>query len=122
MERVIDGTGKVGRGTAVTQWEAATGTVRVFSGRSDVLESLGTDLGETVALIASARATFLGPILERLRGVICLSGTLESHIAIVSREYDLPCIVGLELTEELLTGQRITLTIDPDGTGVVTRA
>ncbi|HEX4109955.1 MAG TPA: PEP-utilizing enzyme [Solirubrobacteraceae bacterium] len=108
---------EVGRGTAVASWPATTGTVRVFREPQDVIAALDTDLEETIAFVDSGGTTFLGPILGRLGGILCRSGTLRSHLAIVSREYELPCIVGVELNGALDTGDRVTMAAD----GAVTR-
>ncbi len=45
-------------------------------------------------------ATFLAPIFDELTAVVCLSGTPQSHIGIVSREYQVPCVMAAELTRE----------------------
>ena len=50
-----------------------------------------------VACVADAGATFLAPIFDELTAVVCLSGTPQSHIGIVSREYQVPCIMGAAL-------------------------
>ena len=47
-----------------------------------------------VACVADAGATFLAPIFDELTAVVCLSGTPQSHIGIVSREYQVPCVMG----------------------------
>lgn len=83
-----------------------------------MIEALETDLENTIAFVESGGTTFLGPILGQLGGIVCRTGTLRSHLAIVSREYELPCIVGTELTEELSTGDRVRI----DDTGTVARA
>jgi len=50
-----------------------------------------------VACVADAGATFLAPIFDELTAVVCLSGTPQSHIGIVSREYQVPCVMGAEI-------------------------
>jgi len=39
----------------------------------------------------------LAPIFDELTAVVCLSGTPQSHIGIVSREYQVPCVMGAEI-------------------------
>jgi phosphoenolpyruvate-protein kinase (PTS system EI component) len=39
--------------------------------------------------------------------VVCLSGTPVSHIGIVSREYQVPCIMGATLDAEPADGDRV---------------
>ena len=41
-----------------------------------------------------AGATFLAPIYDELTAIVCGSGTLRSHIGIVSREFQVPCVMG----------------------------
>ena len=47
-----------------------------------------------VACVADAGATFLAPIFDELAAIVCLSGTPQSHIGIVSREYQVPCVMS----------------------------
>ena len=49
-----------------------------------------------VACVADAGATFLAPIFDELTAVVCLSGTPQSHIGIVSREYQVPCVMSMQ--------------------------
>ncbi|GAA1864496.1 hypothetical protein GCM10009836_51060 [Pseudonocardia ailaonensis] len=108
----------IGKGTPSYTFTRTTGRVRWFREPQDVIESLDTDLEATIALVASGGTTFLSPILGRLGGIVCLDGTLRSHLAIVSREFEVPCLVGTDLTEELADGTEIVLDI-ADGAGVV---
>lgn len=110
----------VGKGTPSYTFAPVTGTIRHFRSPEDVLASLDSDLETTIALVASGGTTFLSPILGRLGGIVCLDGTLRSHLAIVSREFEVPCLVGTDLAE-LEDGTRVTLDIE-DGTGVVGQA
>jgi phosphohistidine swiveling domain-containing protein len=73
------------------------------------------DLSEVILLTATASATAVVPLLAKVRGVVCRSGGLTSHLAIVSREFGLPCIVGAEIEDpEGADGQRVVL--GDDGT------
>jgi signal transduction protein with GAF and PtsI domain len=47
-----------------------------------------------VALVRDAGATFLAPVYHELTAVVCTSGTVRSHIGIVSREFQIPCVMG----------------------------
>ncbi|NGP08086.1 hypothetical protein G6038_21925 [Rhodococcus sp. 14C212] len=108
----------IGKGTPSYNFEPATGTIRRFRSPADVIESIDSDLESTIALVASGGTTFLSPILGRLGGIVCLDGTLRSHLAIVSREFEVPCLVGTELPVDVEDGTRIVLRIE-DGIGVV---
>ena len=55
---------------------------------------MDTSAEGVVACVADAGATFLAPIFDELTAVVCLSGTPQSHIGIVSREYQVPCVMA----------------------------
>lgn len=111
----------IGKGTPSFTFAPVSGTVRHFSSPSDVIESIDSDLESTIALVSSGGTTFLSPILGRLGGIVCLDGTLRSHLAIVSREFEVPCLVGTELTGDLPDGTGVVLDIDA-GAGLVRTA
>ena len=60
----------------------------------DVLALMDSGAEGVVVLVRDAGATFLAPIYHELTGVICTSGTVRSHIGIVSREFQIPCVMG----------------------------
>ena len=68
-----------------------------------------------VACVGDAGATFLAPIFDDLAAVVCRSGTPMSHIGIVSREYRVPCLMGVTLTLEPDDGTvvEVDCTVDP---------
>ncbi len=45
-------------------------------------------------MVRDAGATFLAPLYHELEAIVCTSGTPRSHIGIISREFQLACIVG----------------------------
>jgi phosphohistidine swiveling domain-containing protein len=108
----------IGKGTPSYTFAPVTGTVRQFRSPQDVIASIDSDLESTIALVESGGTTFLSPILGRLGGIVARDGTLRSHLAIVSREFEVPCLVGADLTQELQDGAEVTLDI-VDGAGVV---
>ena len=99
----------VGRGTRVFAAEPVRGTWRVLSAPDDVLDLMDTSAEGIVACVADAGATFLAPIFDELTAVVCRSGTPQSHIGIVSREYQVPCIMAAELDEEPADGDVVEL-------------
>jgi phosphohistidine swiveling domain-containing protein len=109
---------ELGKGTPSYAFAATHGSVRHFTSPSDVIDSIDSDLESTIALVESGGTTFLSPILGRLGGVICRDGTLRSHLAIVSREFELPCLLGVDLTEDIADGTELVLEI-VDGAGLV---
>ena len=70
------------------------GTWRALEGPDDVLALMDTGAEGIVALVRDAGATFLAPVYHELTGVVCTSGTVRSHIGIVSREFQIPCVMG----------------------------
>jgi phosphoenolpyruvate-protein kinase (PTS system EI component) len=65
-------------------------------GPDDVLAFMDEAPAGVIALVRDAGATFLAPIYHQLAGIVCTSGSPRSHIGIVSREYQLPCVMALE--------------------------
>ena len=60
----------------------------------DVLALMDTGADGVVALVRDAGATFLAPIFHELTAIVCTSGTPRSHIGIVSREFQVPCVMA----------------------------
>ena len=87
----------VGRGTKVFDAAPVRGAWRRLDTPDDVLALMDTTAEGVVACVADAGATFLAPIFDELTAVVCLSGTPMSHIGIVSREYQVPCLMATEL-------------------------
>jgi signal transduction protein with GAF and PtsI domain len=84
----------LGRGAKVFDHDPVSGTWRAMESPDDVLELMGSGAEGVVALVRDAGATFLAPIYHELTAVVCTSGTPRSHIGIVSREFQVPCVMG----------------------------
>lgn len=94
----------IGTGTRVFEAAPVQGAWRKLSSPDDVLALMDTTAEGVVACVADAGATFLAPIFDELTAVVCLSGTPLSHIGIVSREYQVPCVMSASLTTEPADG------------------
>lgn len=70
------------------------GVWRVLNGPADVLALMDSGAAGVVAVVKDAGATFLAPLYHELAAVVALSGTPRSHIGIVCREFQLPCVVS----------------------------
>jgi signal transduction protein with GAF and PtsI domain len=106
--------GVIGRGTKVFEAPPVRGEWRRLEEPDDVLELMDESAAGVVACVIDAGATFLAPIFDELTAVVCLSGTPVSHIGIVSREYQVPCIMGATLDAEPADGDRVEVDCSDD--------
>jgi phosphohistidine swiveling domain-containing protein len=112
---MADGAGEIGTGTTLFTAGEVRGTARWFHDTSDVLSIDDDDLEDTVAFVHKGGMTFLSPILPDLRGIVCTAGSRESHLAILSRESDVPCVLAAQLTGEVADGDTVVLDLtDPE--------
>jgi signal transduction protein with GAF and PtsI domain len=111
----------VGRGTKVFEAPPVQGEWRRLEDPDDVLELMDTSADGIVACVTDAGATFLAPVFDDLTAVVCLSGTPVSHIGIVSREYQVPCIMGATIDAEPADCDRVEVDCSGDD-GVLRRA
>jgi len=86
---------EIGRGQKVFDHGPVGGVWRAMTGPDDVLAFMDEAPEGVIALVRDAGATFLAPIYHQLAGIVCTSGSPRSHIGIVSREYQLPCVMAL---------------------------
>lgn len=89
----------VGTGDNVFQApEDVTGTARYVSDVEKVMEMLTNGVPEdTIAVIDDSGGTLTAPILGDFRAVICMGGTVRSHLGILTREYNVPCLMNAQL-------------------------
>lgn len=100
---------EVGTGQNLFTAGEVRGTARWFNDTSDVLSIDDDDLEDTIAFVNKGGMTFLSPILPDLRGIVCTAGSRESHLAILSRESDVPCVLAAELTGDIADGATVVL-------------
>jgi phosphohistidine swiveling domain-containing protein len=104
----------LGVGTPVADGAVVSGHLVSLNEPSDVLDLLDRGEGESlVAVVRDAGATFLGPVQADLVGLICLSGDLGSHLAIVSRELGTPALVGFAVADGLELREGAHVALDP---------
>jgi signal transduction protein with GAF and PtsI domain len=84
----------IGRGTKVFDAGPVRGRFLPIETPDDVIALMDTGADGVVALVRDAGATFLAPIYHELTAVVCTSGTPRSHIGIVSREFQVPCVMA----------------------------
>jgi signal transduction protein with GAF and PtsI domain len=85
---------EIGRGSKVFDADPVRGRFLPMEGPDDVLALMDTGADGVVARVRDAGATFLAPIYHELTAIICTSGTPRSHIGIVSREFQVPCVMS----------------------------
>lgn len=61
----------------------------------------------TIGVIDDAGGTMTAPILEEFDGVLCLAGTVRSHLAIIAREFGVPVLMAVRMARPLKTGERV---------------
>ena len=83
----------------VTYPENLTGVARHVRTTDKVLEHLTQGVPQdTIAIVDDAGGTLTAPILEKFKAVLCAGGTTRSHLAILTREYGIPCLMNSRLS------------------------
>lgn len=116
------------------------GVVKYLGSPQDVIALLSSGaLKEHILLVRGGTTTFLSPALSMgAIGIITMSGAPESHLGILSREFQTPCVMTAHLTssdsrytvgntddahfEEIraaLENKRVRLEVDDSETGRV---
>jgi signal transduction protein with GAF and PtsI domain len=72
----------------------AEGELRYVTTMMDVIQLLKEGADGKIVLVNDGGTTFLAPVLSKLAGVVCISGALGSHLAIVTREFEIPALMG----------------------------
>ena len=60
-------------------------------------------------MIDDSGGTLTAPILEDFKAVLCLGGTVRSHLGILTREYGIPCFMNCKLDAVLRDGDTVEL-------------
>lgn len=108
---------EIGAGTNLFTAGRVQGRARWFLETADVLAIDDDDLADTVAFVHKGGMTFLSPILPDLAGIVCTAGSRESHLAILCRESDVPCLLAAQLTGEVADGDAVVLDLADPETG-----
>jgi hypothetical protein len=100
----------LGNGDNVFQAKSdVEGVARYVSDVENVMEMLvGGVPPETIAVIDDSGGTLTAPILGSFTAVICMGGTVRSHLGILTREYGVPCLMSAQL-DGLADGDRIVV-------------
>lgn len=104
---------RAGEGTAVWSGEPVDGVVREVRTTEDVIALLNDVPPDLIVLMHTAGATILAPLFSDIKGIVCTAGNVGSHVAILAREFGVPCLVGTRLAVDDLAGRHVRL--DPAG-------
>jgi signal transduction protein with GAF and PtsI domain len=114
---------QIGEGLISLQ-KKAQGALSVISSIQDVLtllkefkaEEMSGCARDKIVLVEDAGTTTLAPVLSRLKGVVCTSGALGSHLAIVTREFGIPALMATKIDYDGSLDNRIVRIEPGDGT------
>lgn len=113
----VDGNGRELRGigdNTIRTGENITGTARYIPTTALVLKLLNEGVpADTIAIIDDSGGTLTAPILEQFKGVICAGGTVRSHLSILTREYNIPCLMNSKIGG-IKNGDRLELETTAD--------
>jgi phosphohistidine swiveling domain-containing protein len=91
------------------------GTVLVIREVAEVDRLMREGVPEgTIGVIDDAGGTMTAPILEEFDGILCLAGTVRSHLAIISREFGVPVLMNVRTARALKTGERVRVQYSAD--------
>jgi phosphoenolpyruvate synthase/pyruvate phosphate dikinase len=81
--------------------QAPTGVVKYLHTPNDVLALIQSGrLEDYILLVRGGTTTFLAPVLSMgATAILTMSGAPESHLGIVSREFQTPCVMTIGLTD-----------------------
>lgn len=110
---------KVGEGL-ISLRLSAQGELRYITSIQEVVELWKEGADGKIVLVDDAGTTTLSPILPKLAGVVCTSGALGSHLAIVTREFEIPALMGTQLEDpRKLHGRQVRIEPDEGTSGVL---
>jgi phosphohistidine swiveling domain-containing protein len=109
-------------GAATFRAPTVRGELVRVSTPEDVLDLLDDPdrVPSLVLLVGEPGATFLSPLLDLgPAAVVCTAGTPQSHLGIVTREFNIPAVMGAPAVAALEDGTAVEVSTD-GGQGVVT--
>lgn len=95
---------KLGEGMSVFDIDGEVrGTVHRVTTPKEVIELTRQDLSDVFGLVRAGTSAFASPLLANdVHGLITMQGAPSSHLGILSREYNIPCVMSLEPEEGLV--------------------
>lgn len=96
---VKDGRMQAGEGDNVVTYPASVKGSALYVHTTDEVMTMvmeGVPPG-SIAIIDDSGGTLTAPILEHFAGVICMGGSVRSHLGILCREYGIPCFMNAKI-------------------------
>ena len=112
---------KIGEGLSCSIKKEVTGELVYIQEINDVINLFDKAAGK-ICIVDDAGTTTLSPILSELTGTISTTGSAGSHLAIVSREFEIPCIMGLSFEIEdisSLNGKKAKIATQEENKGIL---
>ncbi|GAA5050717.1 PEP-utilizing enzyme [Nocardia callitridis] len=108
----VGGRRQVGIGdNVIRRAVTVSGPVALISTVEQVMGYLTDGVPEgTIAVIDDSGGTLTAPIIENFAGVLCLGGTVRSHLGILAREYDVPTLMNCKI-DTLADGDVVELEV-----------
>ena len=112
---------KIGEGESCSSNSEVIGELAFIQSVEDVI-NLFDDANGKICIVEDSGTTTLGPILSDLTGVLCSLGSAGSHLAIVSREFEIPCIMSVEFLIDdwsSLNGKKGKIVTESEDKGII---
>ena len=108
---------QIGHGNSYASKIKVTGEVKYVHDIHDVVTLLKTNPRGKICLTEHSNVTFLGPIFNKIAGILCMTGSRNSHLAIMAREFEIPAFMSckFDLPLEELDQTIVTLLTNSDG-------
>lgn len=79
-----------------------------------VMELLSNGVPQgAIAIIDDSGGTLTAPIIDQFAGVVCAGGSVRSHLGILTREYNIPCLMNAKVAG-IREGDRILLEVSAE--------
>ena len=112
---------RIGEGLSCSSKSEVSGELVYIKTVEDVMNLFDKATGK-ICIVEDAGTTTLGPILPELVGTVCTTGGAGSHLAIVSREFNIPCIMATAFKSKDLTsvnGKKAKIVTEDEDKGVL---
>ncbi len=112
---------KIGEGLSCASKVEVIGNLVYIQTIEDVISLFDNALGK-ICIVEDAGITTLSPIISDLLGTICTTGSAGSHLAIISREFGLPCVMATKFSTEniaSLNGRISKIVHDGEDKGII---